>query len=729
MSKCSDLTGLLPACQRQFRRKNLSGLRWNRTVTSMKRFVLLLLLLFSLPACGQQNDRSAPLPGERATDVLKLIVAESNVYRLSLDDLQEAGLALADLNAERLHLSSEGTAVPYLIHDNALIFYGQAPSDRYTAVRPYLLHLDQEPGLLMEQAALDESSSGQTAVQTSRHFEENHKYLAETRRDDDADLWYWATIGQGRALSLTLDLPTVLAQPATIRLQLWGTTTSAAIDNDHDFDLIINGTTIDTIRWDGQVAYLAETAVPAGVLQSGPNEIILDNSVPGAAPLDIMELNWIEISYAAPATAHEDRLLFYPQAEAYQLDGFTGSPLLFDLSDPDRPRWLTADNATHFGFSQETPAHLAAIGPHGFAQPERLEPLRQSNWADTDQQADLVILTTDSLIPALAPLVAARQEQGLNVVVVPVAEVYDAFGYGAPTPAAVQTFIRHAYENWQPPHPRYLFIVGSATADYRDYLGQAPANIVPSPMVPVQYSGETVSDSRLVDVTGDTRPDLAVGRWPISSVAEVENLVERTLAYEAGTAVDQALFATDASEAQFATMAGRLWEQSGQEPATMTLLNGIEAEEVAARWNEGVWLATYIGHGSLERWGRQNIFNLEAVSRLRPANPPIVLQLTCLTGLFAHPTQPSLAEVMLTNRYGPVLTVAATSLTLSSHQEPFAHSLVQHLLDPEVERIGDAFQKAKLSLDVAGSDGLREVSDTFVLLGDPSARIVRPLAR
>jgi hypothetical protein len=693
----------------------------------MKGFALLLLLLFSLPACSRRDNIPPPPTGERATDVLKIMVAGSDLYRLSLSELQQAGLNLDELDPQRLHLSTEGTAVPTLIYEDTLIFYGQAPTDRYTAVRPYLLHVDQEPGLLMAQVALAASDNGQTNVQKIRHFEENNKYLAETRRDDDSDLWYWATIGQGQALPLTLDLPAVLEQPATIRIQLWGTTTVANIENDHDFDLIINDTYIDTVRWDSQVAHLAETAVPPGVIRSGFNEVILDNSVPGAAPLDIMELNWIEISYMAPAATDNDRLLFYPQANAYRLEGFSQPPFLFDLSDPDQPRRLTAVDTTHFSFGNERPTHLAAIGPNGFAQPERLELLRQSNWNGTDRQADLIILTTDALAAALSPLVTARQEQGLSVAVVPVAEVYDAFGHGAPTPAAIQNFVGHAYENWQPPQPRYLFIVGSATADYRDYLGEAPANIVPSPMVPVQYSGETVSDSRLVDVTGNSRPELAVGRWPISTVTEVENLVERTLAYEAGTAVDQALFATDASEAQFADMANRLWEQNGLDTATMTLLNGVEADEVAARWNEGIWLATYIGHGSLERWGRQNIFNLEAVSKLRQPNPPIVLQLTCLTGLFAHPTQNSLAEVMLTHGNGPVLTVAATSLTLSSHQEPFGQSLVQNLVDPGIERMGDAFQNAKLTLDVERSNGLREVSDTFVLLGDPSARIIRPL--
>lgn len=697
----------------------------------MKRILptLLLLSLLSLLAC-RSPQADPPVFGEQATDTLKIMVAESDIYRLTLAELQQAGLMVDELSADRLHLSSEDTAVPYLLDEDSLIFYGQAPTNRYTAVRPYLLRVDQEVGLLMAAANLPAANNGQTSVQTRRHFEENNKYMAETRRDGDgaeSDLWYWATIGQGRALPLTLDLPAVASdQPALIRLKLWGTTTNANIENDHDFDLVINGQTIDTIRWDGQVAHLAETAVSANILQSGANEVILDNSVPGAAPLDIMELNWIEIRFAAPATAQNDRLIFWPQAAAYQLDGFSQPPLLLDLTDPDQPRQLTAVDPTHFSLSPEQPEQIAAIGPNGFAQPVRLEPLRQSDWANSDQQADLIILTTDALAPALAPLVAARQEEGLNVAVVPVAEVYDAFGYGAPTPAAIQNFVRHAYENWQPPQPRYLFIVGSATADYRNYLGQAPDNIVPSPMVPVQYSGETVSDSRLVDVTGDTRPELAVGRWPVSTVAEVENLVERTLAYEAGTAVNTALFATDASEAQFAGIANRLWERAGLDMAQMTLLNGIEADEVAARWNEGTWLATYIGHGSLERWGRQNIFNLEAVTQLRQPNPPIVVQLTCLTGLFAHPTQPSLAEVMLTHRNGPVLTVAATSLTLSSHQEPFAQSLLDNLVDPDVERIGDAFQNAKLTLDVDRSSGLREVSDTFVLLGDPSARIVRP---
>jgi hypothetical protein len=106
-------------------------------------------------------------------------------------------------------------------------------------------------------------------------------------------------------------------------------------------------------------------------------------------------------------------------------------------------------------------------------------------------------------------------------------------------------------------------------------------------------------------------------------------------------------------------------------------------------------------------------------------NAPIVVQLTCLTGLFAHPETESLSETLLLDDDGPVLVVGATSLTLSAHQEPFAVALLQRLQDPSVERVGDALWQAKQELDVSNG-GMREISDTFGLLGDPSTVIVRP---
>jgi hypothetical protein len=93
-------------------------------------------------------------------------------------------------------------------------------------------------------------------------------------------------------------------------------------------------------------------------------------------------------------------------------------------------------------------------------------------------------------------------------------------------------------------------------------------------MVPVQFSGETVSDSRLVDIDEDMRPDLAVGRWPVDDIRDVESLVKRTLAYEQGTAVDTALFTIDGTDPQFAKTATRLWTGSNFAEDQVEMLDG-----------------------------------------------------------------------------------------------------------------------------------------------------------
>ncbi|MCA9965334.1 MAG: hypothetical protein KC423_13850 [Anaerolineales bacterium] len=663
--------------------------------------------------------------GEAASGIVKILVDHDGVYRLTRDELAQAEFMLETWDSDNLRLRTGETAVPYLLHDDSLIFYGQAPSDRYTAQRPYLLEIGH-PGTLINQRPVSRDDAPPVSeIRQTLFLEENHLYAAEAT-SQGIDLWYWQEIPQQSSLPVTLNLPSLSDAPAELRLQLRGVTRNPQVENDHDLDLWLNGQPLATVRFDGQTVFTDTIPIPSGQLKTGDNELLLDNTPEGASFLDVVQLNWVELTYATPPTAVNDRLQFSQTSGTLTLTGFSGDPVLLDITNPAQPQQLTSEGETAVSLTVTPSDHILAVGPVGFQKPASIEPVRQSTWRDSSNQADLLIVTTDQLAPALASLVEARQAEGLAVAVATTAEIYDAFGDGAASPESIHAFVRYAATQWAEPHPRYLFIVGDATSDYRNYLGLAPGNNVPSLMVPVQFSGETVSDSRLADIDNDTRPDLAVGRWPVSTVAEVEELVARTLAYEGETAVNRILFATDGTEPQFAQIAQQLTDNSGLDAATVSILNGPAASEVTAAWNNGGWLTSYVGHGSLSQWGKDDVFTLDAVNDLTATTPPIVVQLTCLSGLFAHPQQTSLSETMLRHKNGPVLLVGATSLTLSTHQEPFATSLYQQLQDPAVSRMGDAFQAAKLSLDVANNDGLREISDTFALFGDPSAHIVRP---
>ncbi len=685
--------------------------------------LLLLLLIISVAACQNEKDSQA----HAAVDRVNIQIAEDGVYAVERKALEQVGLTITEWDYAQLNLSQGGTVIPFTLADDSLIFYGQAPDSRYTAIRPYILETGKEGTATETAAAQPDSGPAFENVPQSIHLEEDLLYKAEVRRDENSETWFWQELIQGEQLSLTVDIPEIADEPAAIRLHLWGFTHNAEVENDHDFDVIINDTNIGTVQWDGQTFHEAELTMPAGVLKSSENSIVLDNSAEGATFLDIMYLDWVEIDYTAPATAVNGRLEFIAETGNYTLTGLDQDSLILNASDPIKPTVLTDWKSEKDQITLQTNAndHIIASAPNSFAQPVAITPMQNSDWQAASNQADLLIVTTAELAPALEPLKTAREEQGLSVAIVTAEDIYNEFGYGENSPESIQKFVAYAYENWEEPAPRYLFLVGDATSDYLGNLGDLPQNHIPSLLVPVQYSGETVSDSRLADVNDDMIPDLAVGRWPVRTIAEVEDLVERTLAYETGTASERAIFATDATETQFEIAATRLAEQAEIPTEQFVVFNGATADSVAQEINDGAWLTTYIGHGSISQWGKNDIFTMDSVPNLDTTTPPIVLQLTCLTGLFSHPEQTSLSEAMLTTPNGPVILIAATSLTLSNNQETFANVFLAALKDPATERIGDAFQTGKIALDV-NNIGLREISDTFSLFADPSARVVRP---
>lgn len=699
----------------------------------------LLLLFFALTlmlGCDTAPD-PPPFVGEAASGVVKIQITTDGIYRVTLAQLQEAGLSTDSLNYDSFALSTGETAVPFHIQENNLIFYGQAPTNRYTAVRTYLFRAGQT-GLAMETSDLIRTDTPLNTIIQTQHIEENQLYdaqvlsisLTERLNQQFPDLttenpWFWQKLIPNQTFEQSLTLNHIANGSGRLEYRMVGVSDAPNIELDHDFELIVNQQPIETIRWAGKEIAQGEQHLPQGSLTNGENIIALGNSnETGATTLDIAQLDWLRLHYQTEPIVTDDYVMFQAAENGrLTLTGFSDTPLIFDVSDPIAPQLVgdTMLEGNSVTFSLNAEMHLVGVADKGFRQPHLVSPVRQSNWQTTTHAADFIILTHDALIDPLQPLVSAREEQGLAVTVVPIAELYDEFGYGEATPQAIQAFLQYAYTNWQQP-PNYLLIVGDASSDYRNYMGHDQTNYIPSPMVSVEFSGETISDAQYADIDEDHLPDIAVGRWPITTPDAVTSLVERTLAYEKTTAVNQALFATDASELLFITTAERLSEQANVENAQF--LNGASAEELTTQWNDGgAWLTTYIGHGSVTRWGQSNVFNLEAIPQLNNAQSTLVVQLTCLTGLFSHPEQISLSEEMITHEQGPPLIIAATSLTLPTNQEPFAVALLENL--QTVERVGDALLQAKQGLNVTNS-GLREVSDTFGLLGDPTALIVHP---
>jgi hypothetical protein len=139
--------------------------------------------------------------------------------------------------------------------------------------------------------------------------------------------------------------------------------------------------------------------------------------------------------------------------------------------------------------------------------------------------------------------------------------------------------------------------------------------------------------------------------------------------------------------------------------------------------SEGSFIVNYVGHGSVQQWGRDKLLTTEAVPQITNGNKlPIYINMTCLTGLFSHPNQESLAESLLwSGQGGSVATIAPTSLTLPTSQSTLNSTLLEQLLSPERPTIGEALVTAKRAISLSGENE-HDIVATFNLLGDPALR-------
>ena len=125
-----------------------------------------------------------------------------------------------------------------------------------------------------------------------------------------------------------------------------------------------------------------------------------------------MRLDWLELSYEASPIAVDDQLSITGVDGNMVLTGFSESPLLFDISDPDNPMILTgsADTEGATRIRLENSVHLNAVGPKGFLTISNLTARRQPTLTDPSNQADLIVIAPDSFAPALVPLIEHRQK-------------------------------------------------------------------------------------------------------------------------------------------------------------------------------------------------------------------------------------------------------------------------------------------------------------------------------
>ncbi len=685
---------------------------------------------------------------------LKLSVQQDGIYRISSDDLSNQGVEPNSIDPATFQMFNLGreVAINVISKDDtfspgdAIEFFGKGVDNQYTRANVYWLAWGETSGKRMEQTDGTVTGCGekQNTFYETLHFEENHFLWGEHSGVSEQDYAFWDKLTvQGNPpystianYSINTYAPDSEQPEAIVRLAFRGRSTSS-----HHAIIRWNNTLIGEAYWSDTAAHVREMNISPEILNDGENLVSIELPGDTGAIIDVIYLNWLEITYPRRSEAVQDRLMFTAQGNNSRLEMEIGNLrqsdiLIYDISDPENVRQVRNASAEPEGdaykavfedhVSEESTYYV--LTTEQTISPDSITARRSSDLKNTANRADYILITSEDLLSATRPLCEFRQRQGLRVKAVCTEDIFDEFNHGLYDPKAIRDFLKYAYENWKSPAPAYVLLVGDANKDYRDYLGTGKANKVPTHLS-VTSAGLTPDDNWYACVQSeDLLPEMMIGRIPGPDPDTVTDMVEKIIAYESNQDYHPRsvlLIADNDPEYEQLNedIIPYLPEGFSADKAFQRLYeDGTGSHwDMLASFDEGQLITHYVGHGSFS--GVPGLFGSWLVAASANVNKlSFIISMSCLDGHFSQPDGYCLSEeFMSVPEKGAVGIFSSAGLTDTTDIELLDKEIFSALFGMPNHILGVAITHAKIA---AYGNGLSdEVMMAFNLTGDPATKL------
>jgi len=691
----------------------------------------------------RQNALKSKLSAAGNSTSLNLKVNQTGLYRVTYEMLRDAGLDLNGAAPAKIQLSNHGQAVPIYVKATGkfgpgayIEFYGQALDTIYTDTNIYTLQVSQA---VSERIPAVNAAPGH--AQPAGSYAEtlvvnNQRAFANYAPGNDA--WYDTSMLAYKT-SKSWDFPfqiNGLADPnstASLELVVWGVTNFPQ-SPDHHLVVSVNGVAIADQLMEGLVEQTLKVELPAGVLKEGGNTLQL--TLPGdmGVKYDMVNLDKFSLSYQRVFQAQDGRLTFTAAGTVFMVTNLPSQDVVVYRMDKKgmlrlQKIQVQATGSTFtatFAGSGDSSTYLVTTAEAMYTPAFEAARL----LADLNRPAQYLVIAHPDFVEGLGPLVQARQAQGLTVSVVDVTDLYTQYTYGVFDPRAIQQYIAYAVENLG---TQYVLLVGGDTYDYRNYLGKNSISFIPSLYVTTGKIAKFVpADPLYADLDGNNVPDLAIGRFPVRTAAELDLMVNKTLAYAGKDYGSTAVFASDKNDGvvSFKNISVNLaaglpidWSVENIHLDDMSVVSA--RTQLLAAMNRGTALVTFTGHSGPASWTFSNLFNTNNAAALTNFGRPfVVVQWGCWNTYYVDPVNNYLVQSFLfSGDQGAAAVLGASTLVDADSEFLLGQLLTPRLTTPGMS-LGQALRDAKLELAQAHPE-LVDVLLGWSLMGDP-ALVVQP---
>ena len=701
-----------------------------------------------VPAARPESD-GAPSDADAfkaaAAPAFKLAVPAADLYAVDLGAIA-AGLPRQALRADRLALTAGGVPVatrPFP-DGQGFYFFGDARHTLYADTDIYRFTPGKLTPILGPDDAAPVAPVADGTFAETLDVERDRLPAPAVTRNPESDYWFWDYLYAGDPALETKTF--AVATPgaagtgaAALTVRLHGGSDTGALA-EHQVAVRLNGVPLGDGSWSGRTARALRFTLDPALLRDGDNQVELTARRGDGGAYSLVYLDGFTVEYQRRCLAVANRLrLRGLDEDVITVAGFDRNDLaVLDVTDPAAPRLqpATVDFAAgswRVSFRPERGRDYFAVAWSAATPLAKATADRPSDLRNAATAADYLVIAPRALRTPANRLAAYRADQGYRTLVVDIENIYDEFNHGRPSPHAVRGFLSHAATAWAVP-PRFVVLAGRGTFDYRDRQGSGD-NLLP-PIYTGTPHGLAAADMRYGCVAGDDNvPELAIGRLPATTAAELQAMVDKIIAYEAQPAGDwsrRALvvaddpdpagdFPADSEDIAAGLPLDLVVERiylSEQTPADAraALLNGFDA---------GAGLVNYLGHGGVDRLAAEGLLRITDIPKLaNGARLPLLLAFTCAVGECTIPGYPGLGEALLTQPDGGAIAVYAPAGLSDNAAAAALNAALAAELGRGHATLGDAIRAALAAWTPADPTAAYH-RDLYILLGDPALLIKR----
>lgn len=392
----------------------------------------------------------------------------------------------------------------------------------------------------------------------------------------------------------------------------------------------------------------------------------------------------------------------------------------------------------------------------------------QNHHADSAADMVIIIPTSQKLLKQANRLADFhRQHDGMRVNVVPADELFNEFSSGTPDANAYRRYMKMLYDRaeTEADMPSHLLLFGDCVWDNR-MLTQDCRNMSPDDYLLVFESENSFSettcyaddgfyclldDGEGANLLSSDRPDIAVGRFPVTTEAEAKIMVDKTIGYvenkNAGSWQNTIVFMGDdgddnvhmhdVNEVADATISAHpeylvrkiMWDAYPQEtsasghgyPAVTNLIKRLQSS--------GVLIFDYGGHGRPDQVSHENVLRLTDFKAFSNKNLPLWVTATCDIMPYDG-VEPTIGETAVLNENGGAMAFFGTARTVFVPQNnainrAFMKYVLTYDSNGKPITIGEA-QRLTKSYLITSSEDRSANKLQYQLLGDPAVALHLP---